>query len=59
MPLTGALSGTPASISAIQLEQVAAMLVEPFWLIISVTERIMYGNSASLGRTAVKARSAR
>ena len=53
------LTGTPASSSAKQLEHVAAMLVLPFWLIISVTERIIYGNSSSVGRTAVSARSAR
>ena len=29
-PDTGLFSGTPASMSAKQLEQVAAMLVEPF-----------------------------
>ena len=40
-------------------EQVAAMLVEPFWDIISVTDRIAYGKSASLGRTLETARSAR
>ena len=45
--LLGAFSGTPASISAKQLEQVAAIEVEPFWLMISVTIRMVYGNSAS------------
>ncbi len=59
IPDTGRLSGTPASIKAMQLLQVAAMLVEPFWLIISVTERIVYGKSASLGKTALRARSAK
>ena len=59
MPLTGAVKGTPASISARQLEQVAAIDVEPFWLIISVTLRIAYGKSSSLGNTGVKARSAK
>lgn len=59
IPLTGALSGTPASINAKQLEQVAAMLVLPFWLIISVTERIAYGKSFSSGNTGIIARSAK
>jgi len=59
MPETGAFNGTPASISAKQLEQVAAIDVEPFWLIISVTERMAYGKSSSLGSTGVKARSAK
>jgi hypothetical protein len=44
---------------AIQLEHVAAMLVEPFWLIISVTERMVYGKSASLGSIGKIARSAK
>ncbi len=59
IPLTGRLSGTPASIRANTLLQVAAILVEPFWLIISVTLRIAYGKSASSGKTAVTARSAK
>lgn len=40
-PDTGRLRGTPASMRARQLEQVAAMEVEPFWDMISVTERIV------------------
>ena len=40
MPETGDLIGTPASMSAMQEEQVAAMEVEPFWDMISVTERM-------------------
>ena len=59
IPLTGRFRGTPASINAKQLEQVAAIDVLPCWLMISVTERIVYGNSASLGRTACKALSAK
>jgi hypothetical protein len=42
-----------------QLEQVAAIEVEPFWLMISVTLRIAYGKSSVLGKTDTKARSAR
>ena len=44
--------------SARQLEHVAAIDVDPFWLIISVTDLIAYGNTVSSGKTAIKARSA-
>ena len=59
IPLTGREIGTPASIRARQLAQVAAMEVEPFWDMISVTERMAYGKSSSVGRTGRRARSAR
>ncbi len=59
IPLTGAVIGTPASISAMHELQVAAIDVEPFWLIISVTERMVYGKSASAGNTGIKAFSAK
>ncbi len=58
-PATGRFKGTPASIRARQELQVAAIEVEPFWDMISVTLRIAYGKSSSLGRTGIKARSAR
>ena len=58
-PETGSFRGTPASIRARQDEQVAAIEVEPFWDIISVTERMAYGKSSLDGRTGRRARSAR
>jgi polyribonucleotide nucleotidyltransferase len=52
----GAEIGTPASIRAKQLEQVAAIEVEPFCDMISVTLRIAYGKSSIEGNTASSAR---
>ncbi|MCY1383461.1 hypothetical protein D9M69_715870 [compost metagenome] len=59
IPETGRFNGTPASISASTELQVAAIEVEPFWLMISVTLRIAYGNSSSVGNIGSTARSAR
>ena len=58
-PETGRFKGTPASIRAIHEEQVAAIEVEPFWDMISVTERMAYGKSSSEGSTGSKALSAK
>ena len=58
-PATGALIGTPASMSASVEPQVEAIEVEPFDVTHSDTSRITYGNSSWLGRTGRSARSAR
>src|SRR3989344_2065350 len=58
MPATGALIGTPASISASVEPQVEAIEVDPLLLIISDTSRIVYGNVSSSGITDISARSA-
>ena len=56
MPATGALIGTPASISASELPQTLAIDDEPFDSRISETTRMVYGNWVSSGRTAESAR---
>ena len=58
-PATGALIGTPASISARVDPQVDAIDVEPLEVTHSDTSRMTYGNSSWLGRTGTSARSAR
>ena len=58
MPATGALIGTPASISDSVEPQTLAIDVEPFELRMSLTSRSAYGNSSSLGITGLSARSA-
>ena len=58
MPATGALIGTPASMSASVEPQVEAIEEEPFDSSTSDTTRMEYGNSSSLGRTGMSARSA-
>src|SRR5512136_2705580 len=58
MPATGALIGTPASISESVEPQTEAIEVEPFDDITSLTMRIVYGNSVSDGITGASARSA-
>lgn len=57
MPATGAVIGTPASISASVAPQTEAIEVEPFELMISETQRTTYGKSA--GTTFETERSAR
>jgi len=55
MPATGALRGTPASISDREAPQTVAIDDEPFDSVISETMRIVYGNSwlaGSIGRMA-------
>ncbi len=49
MPATGALIGTPASISASEPPQTVAIEEEPFDSRMSETTRIVYGQSSSLG----------
>ncbi len=56
MPATGDLSGTPASISAIEAPQTLAIDDEPLDSRMSETTRIVYGNSSLLGSTASTAR---
>ncbi len=51
MPATGALIGTPASISASVLPQVLAIEVLPLLESTSETRRMVYGNSSSSGMT--------
>ena len=58
MPATGALIGTPASISESVEPQTEAIDVEPLELRISDTSRIVYGHSSTDGMTASSARSA-
>ena len=58
-PATGALIGTPASMSASVEPHVEAIDVEPFEVTHSLTRRMTYGNSSWLGRTGMSARSAR
>ena len=58
IPATGALMGTPASISASVEPQIDAWLVDPLEDSTSDTKRMVYGNSVSLGSTGISARSA-
>ena len=58
IPATIDLIGTPAAISDIHDAHVEAIDVEPFDSKVSDTARIVYGNSSSLGRTAIRAFSA-
>ena len=58
MPATGALIGTPASISESVEPHTEAIEVEPLELNTSETRRSAYGNSSSLGTTGTRARSA-
>ena len=57
-PATGALMGTPASMSASVEPQVEAIEVEPFDVTHSLTRRMTYGNSSWDGSTGMSARSA-
>src|SRR3546814_11027454 len=59
MPATGALIGTPASISDSELPQTEAIEEEPFDSVISETTRMVYGNSSIVGTTASTPRLAR
>ena len=59
IPDTGALIGTPASISDKLDAQTDAIEVEPFDDRTSLTKRIAYANSSWLGTTGNNARSAR
>ena len=58
IPATGALIGTPASISDSVEPQTDAIDVEPFDASTSETTRIVYGQSVPLGSTGINARSA-
>ncbi len=58
-PATGALSGTPASISERLVPQTEAIELEPFDSVISDTMRMMYGNVVMSGITADTPRRAR
>src|ERR1700675_4770577 len=58
IPATGALIGTPASISERLEPQTDAIDVEPFDASTSETTRIVYGHSRLLGSTGINARSA-
>ena len=58
-PATGALIGTPASMSASVEPHVDAIDVDPFDVTDSDTSRMTYGKSSWLGRTGRRARSAR
>ena len=58
IPATGALIGTPASISARVLPQTEAWEVLPLEDSTSETRRIVYGNSSLLGITGSSALSA-
>ena len=53
------LIGTPAAIKDREDAQMLAWDVEPLDSMVSDTVRIAYGNSSSLGRTGIRARSAR
>ena len=57
-PETGALIGTPASMSARVEPQTEPIEVEPFDDSASDTTRIVYGNDSSAGMTGSSARSA-
>ena len=59
IPATGALIGTPASISASVDAQILPCEVEPFELKTSDTTLIAYGNSSFEGITGSRARSAK
>ncbi len=58
MPATGALIGTPASISASVLPQTDAIEVEPLEEIASDTSRSVYANDSCAGIIGSSARSA-
>ena len=58
-PATGALIGTPASISARLVPQTEAIELEPFDSRISDTTRMTYGNVVMSGITAATPRRAR
>ena len=58
MPATGALIGTPASISDSVEPHTDAIDVEPFDASTSETTRSVYGHSSVLGITGTSARSA-
>ena len=58
MPETGALIGTPASMSASVEPQTEPIDDEPFDSSVSETMRIVYGNSSAVGITASSARCA-
>ena len=58
MPATGALIGTPASISDSVEPHTDAIDVEPFDASTSETTRIVYGHSSDVGSTGTSARSA-
>ena len=55
MPETGALIGTPASISARVEPRTEPIDEEPFDSSVSETRRIVYGNSSTVGIDASKA----
>ena len=59
IPETGALIGTPPSINANVPAQTVAIEEDPFDSRISLTNRMVYGQSAVSGRTPFNARSAR
>ena len=59
IPATGALIGTPASIRDSVPPQTDAIELEPLDSKMSLTTRIVYGNSSWSGTTGVSARSAR
>ena len=56
MPETGALIGTPASMSESVEPQTDPIDEEPFDSSVSETRRIVYGNSSADGMTASSAR---
>ena len=58
MPLTGRVIGTPASIRASEPPHTVAIDEEPFDSVMSLTTRIVYGNSSFDGSTARSARQA-
>ena len=58
MPATGALIGTPASISDSEEPHTDAIDVEPLDASTSETTRSVYGHSIALGTTGSNARSA-
>ena len=58
MPATGALMGTPASMSDSDDPHTEAIEVEPFDESTSETRRSVYGNSSWSGTTGRRARSA-
>ena len=58
-PATGALMGTPASISAKLVPQTEAIELDPFDSVISETTRMAYGNSSTVGNIAATPRRAR
>ena len=51
IPETIPLIGTPAAIKDMQLAQMEAWEEEPLLSTTSATQRMVYGNSSSLGRT--------